>query len=126
MGYRSEVKILVRGETSMVQTFKILWYENVRDLKVGYDGHQAISPDDCGEVTVYGKRAEWLLEFSDVKWYDHYVDVQAYEKIIDDCPDELYAELVRVGEDTGDIEHRFGGRGDEDPAFYTHTHIARY
>ena len=37
MGYRSDVVILVTGETSMVQTYRIMWIEQVRDLKA-YDG----------------------------------------------------------------------------------------
>jgi hypothetical protein len=131
MGYRSDVVILVTGETSMVQTYRIMWIEQVRDLKA-YDGKPLFdvgSEIDVGEVSIFGtnnERAEWELRFDDVKWYDGYSDVDAYNMIWRNCPDEIAAEMIRIGEEDSDVQHEFGGKGSDDPQMFVTRSIERY
>lgn len=48
----------------------------------------------------------------DVKWYESYADVQAFEAMLIEVTELGYcSELVRVGEETSDIEHRTNGDG---------------
>ena len=53
--------------------------------------------------------------FDDTKWYDGYSDVDAWNKLVrdalSDCGenDDLNVEFVRVGEETGDLDHEYRG-----------------
>lgn len=67
----------------------------------------------------FGSNATWddqrhrlVFELNDVKWYEGYADVQAFEAMLIEVTELGYCtELVRVGEETNDIEHRTNGDG---------------
>jgi hypothetical protein len=67
-------------------------------------------------VKEWGSLMEWIdegciLEFDipDVKWYGDYVEVKAFEDMRDrieaDEFEGIAIEFIRVGEDSGDIDH---------------------
>ena len=60
----------------------------------------------------------WLIHWDSIKWYDSYEEIGTIEKFVDAANDDCielgedegdssdYIKFVRVGEETGDIEHR--------------------
>lgn len=117
MGYRSEVGYLILfTEKEVYDQFKVQYkldpaYDECRE-----DEPQSLSFDD--------DRLLVRFEVDDVKWYDSYPDVIAHHKLLD-LADE-YAEkykcvswvFVRIGEESGDIETRYGGDGDATSLLY--------
>lgn len=67
----------------------------------------------------FGKHAQWddhhqrlVFEMQDVKWYEGYEDVKAFDLMLIEVAELGYcSEFVRVGEETDDIEHRYNGEG---------------
>jgi hypothetical protein len=65
----------------------------------------------------FGKQAEWddrnhrlVFDMGGVKWYDGYADVQAFEAMLIEVAELGYcSEIMRVGEEINDIEHRTNG-----------------
>ena len=133
MGYRSQVEILVRGETLLLNVFRAEWIEKAKAMTVPVGVHflregQSVVDEhfNLGEVKNTDAESEWSISFGSIKWYPDYPEIKAYMMILHDCPEQLAAELVRVGEEEGDIETQYGGSGTEDPVLYTSTSIMRY
>jgi hypothetical protein len=67
----------------------------------------------------FGGEAQWddrhrrlVFELQDVKWYEGYEDVKAFDAMLVNITELGYcSEFVRVGEETDDIEHRYEGEG---------------
>jgi hypothetical protein len=67
----------------------------------------------------FGGEAQWddrhrrlVFELQDVKWYEGYEDVKAFDAMLVEVTELGYcSEFVRVGEETDDIEHRYEGEG---------------
>ena len=67
----------------------------------------------------FGGEAQWddwkkrlVFEMQDVKWYESYEDVKAFDAMLIEVTELGYcSEFVRVGEETDDIEHRYEGEG---------------
>jgi hypothetical protein len=65
----------------------------------------------------FGSLAQWddrekrlVFEMHDVKWYESYEDVKAFDAMLVEVTELGYcSEFVRVGEETDDIEHRYEG-----------------
>lgn len=101
MGYRSDVKLVfyTSNESKIPFAAVKLWFDE------NYPKH-----DFC-DVEVGNNYV--LVSYEQVKWYDGYPEVQdttdAIAKFVDtfDADDDTGAhyEMVRVGEDTADIEH---------------------
>jgi hypothetical protein len=117
MGYRSQVGyLIVFTEQQVYDQFKVQYkldpdYDHCRE-----DEPQSLEFND-NELHV-------RFEAEDVKWYESYPYVIAHHKLLD-LADE-YAEkyncvswcFVRIGEESGDIETRYGGDGEATSMIY--------
>ena len=110
MGYRSEVTILFYAEEKDFPILKLWVQENLRPvLDEHWEGNGMRE-----EEFERGNYKGYAFEFSDVKWYESYPEVdaveQAWEKfngIFDkDNTTELYGEYARIGDDYGDVEYK--------------------
>lgn len=123
MGYRSRVEIVVYGEPEIFDAYmnamKLLNHRVFTDWEDWGDG---------GGFEWHGGEHMKIMSFSlnDVKWYDGYEAIDAWEK--DFLPKAVQAELnwemVRIGEESGDVENTEGGDGIEG-LLYTSTSIER-
>jgi hypothetical protein len=67
----------------------------------------------------FGSNAKWddwhqrlVFEMQEVKWYEGYDDVKAFEAMLVEVAELGYcSEIMRVGEELEDIEHRTYGEG---------------
>jgi len=71
----------------------------------------------------------WLIHWDSIKWYDSYEEIGTIEKFVDAVNDDCielgedegdssdYIKFVRVGDETGDVEHK--GFGFDDVAAQT-------
>ena len=99
MGYRSNL-------TAVFYTTKEKWPV----LKLYIDEH---FPEEFkGDLTVQGERA-YVFKLDNVKWYDSYPEVQAFERFVSnflefanggDVSTPWNYEFVRIGEDSDDVE----------------------
>jgi hypothetical protein len=120
MGYRSNVIAVIypaepedplgRDAYREYETEKY----NALKLLMGTKFAQIMDMDDW-----FGKNAQWddhhhrlVFKMQDVKWYEGYEDVQAFEAMLIEVTELGYcSEIMRVGEETDDIEHRTNGNG---------------
>lgn len=120
MGYRSQVTAVIYPaipeDPLGIEEFKAYETEkyNALRLLMGTTFAQIMDMEDW-----FGKHAEWddrhrrlVFEMQDTKWYDGYEDVQAFEAMLIEVAELGYcSEIMRVGEETNDIEHRTNGDG---------------
>ena len=104
MGYRSQVAVVIYGDSRDAEKYallKTLMNTTFKDAYTEFDGN-----------------AEWhddkhVLEFAmeDVKWYDGYGDVKLFMGMLDGIGDieGFNYEFMRLGEDENDIESMQGG-----------------
>jgi len=126
MGYRSNVEIIVYGEPELFDAFMASM--KLVDHRVFTDWEGSSAVFEHHEWESYTKNKTKLISFSvsDVKWYEDYDDVEAWENdFLPKAEDAgLNWELVRVGEESDDIEHTFAG-DDVQYLLYTITSIER-
>jgi len=117
MGYRSQVGyLIVFTEKEVYDQFKVQY-------KLDSDYEQC-RIDEPHSLMFNDDKLHIRFEVDDVKWYDSYPDVIAHHKLLD-LADE-YAEkydsvswcFVRIGEETGDIDTRYGGSGEATSMLY--------
>ena len=68
----------------------------------------------------FGGEAQWddrhkrlVFEMQDVKWYEGYDDVQAFDAMLIEVTELGYcSEFIRIGEEINDIESRYEGEGE--------------
>lgn len=98
MGYRSEVKSLVYGDTEPMAKFIV---DNTELL-------EALQDDFNDDIQTIEKPMQTfiLLTLDYAKWYESYSDVSRWMALLN-LADEagLMYEFVRVGEESGDIEY---------------------
>ena len=102
MGYRSEVLLIV-GPEVMPLFLTALAREPKARVLCFQDRYQY--EKDYEEV------GSMLFNWSWLKWYDSFDDIQAIEQFMDQCDTEdLYEHyrFIRIGEDSGDTEERGG------------------
>lgn len=105
MGYRSDVQAVIYGPSDdmlrfvtaskMNDKFKPIWTEMKTELHIFTTG--------AGKTNA----TTFLhLNCKDVKWYLTYPDVQAWSALMREAEEEfdLQYELIRVGEEDGDVE----------------------
>jgi hypothetical protein len=97
MGYRSQVTSIIYGEVEKIDLFlvkhKILDSEALQHFK-----------DDI-EILDRGEQKGILFDGDWLKWYPEYSDVKAWHDLLADAEEfGLQYELVRVGEESGDVE----------------------
>ena len=123
MGYRSDVAIAIYGPVIAMAPFiasrRLLGDVNFEDDDVSI--YAFANPKD--DVGLFGEgltlnAVPWTMlwaTFDDTKWYDGYSDVDAWNKLVmdalSDCGenDDLNVEFIRVGEETGDLDHEYRG-----------------
>ena len=108
MGYRSQVAVVIYGDSRDAEKYALLKTLMNTTFKEAY--------------TEFDGNAEWhdnkhVLEFAmeDVKWYDSYPDVIQFTTMLEDIVDlgGFNYEFLRVGEDDGDVERHTGGENAE-------------
>jgi hypothetical protein len=132
MGYRSSVEIVVYGEPEIFDAFiasmKLLDHRVFTDW-VSWQGHadsSVFSMHDISLNSTVGVTKIMSFKVDEVKWDESYDEIIAWEK--DFLPKAvdvgLNWEMMRVGEESDDVEHTTGG--DEGQyLLYTSTSIER-
>lgn len=111
MGYRSDLMVLI--------------YPSERDDAEALYGQLKVLMNTTYKHVMdeFGEYAQWVdgamalkFDIQDVKWYESYTDVQAFEAMMrdfdtyaDDSLDGYCTELVRIGEDDEDLVRRYTG-----------------
>jgi hypothetical protein len=132
MGYRSSVEIVVYGEPEIFDAFiasmKLLDHRVFTDWE-SWQGHadsSVFSMHDINHHGGVGVTKIMSFKVDGVKWYESYDEIIAWEK--DFLPKAvdvgLNWELVRVGEESDDVEHTTGGE-ETQYLLYTYTNIER-
>jgi hypothetical protein len=122
MGYRSDVTAVIYPavpeeplDLAALKAYATEKYNALR-LLMGTKFAQIMEVDDW-----FGSYAQWddqnrrlVFEMPDLKWYEGYADVQAFEAMLIEVAELGYcSEIMRVGEEVDDIEHRCNGGGVE-------------
>lgn len=121
MGYRSQVTAVIYpaepGDPLNHATYREYETEkyNALRLLMGTTFAQIMEM----EASWFGSNATWddknhrlVFELQDTKWYEGYADVQAFEAMLIEVTELGYcSEIMRVGEEIDDIEHRTNGDG---------------
>jgi hypothetical protein len=105
MGYRSDVRSIIRGSTELVTALLV---------RARLEGNKALESFDS-YITKEETEAdtEIYLEIDDIKWYDADSDVRDWEKLLQIAEDmQLEWEFIRSGEDNDDVDHRIGENKD--------------
>jgi hypothetical protein len=117
MGYRSQVGyLIVFTEQQVYDQFKVQY-----KLDPDYDHCRE---DEPRSLEFNDNKLHVRFEAEDVKWYDSYSDVIAHHKLLD-LADEFAEKyncvswcFVRIGEESGDIDTRYGGDGQATSMLY--------
>lgn len=119
MGYRSAVTAVIYPDEpedpmshALHKEYETEKYNALRVL-MGTKFALLMESDWFGDLAQWDDKNQRLVfEMQDVKWYDSYEDVKAFEAMLIEVTELGYcSELVRVGEETNDIEHRHDGNG---------------
>jgi len=116
MGYRSNVTAIIypaeptdplgHDEYKVYEKEK---YEALRFL-MGTKFEQIMSKWFGGEAQWDDRNHRLVFEMQDVKWYESYEDVKAFDAMLVEVAELGYcSEIMRVGEEINDIEHRTNG-----------------
>ena len=113
MGYRSEVSIAVYGEYDKMAAF-IAAARLTEDFSTIWEECEMYPYRFVNEMLNKSQSMYMLCaSFCDVKWYDHYSDVQAWQKFFDLATVAesagINCEFTRVGEDYGDVRYEWSG-----------------
>jgi hypothetical protein len=118
MGYRSDVAYTIRfvheDDTNNKQSF----YTFLAEAKVNAATAGCFGEHGWAEFEI--DEARYRINFSadDVKWYETYADVDCHEALINlardwDEDEDNHSNIgylfVRIGENTDDIEEKYGG-----------------
>ena len=104
MGYRSDVAIAIYGEEDQMVAF-------IAASRLKEDFTEVFK--EC-EIYPYQGGTHLMLsaQFDGVKWYDGYEDVDRWNKFVrlaEEHYESINTEYVRVGEETDDNVHNYGG-----------------
>jgi len=117
MGYRSEVAVRVVGDAKKVAALRDTMLLKYRDSE-GYlwltqDLFNEGGDNPCAEhrVNMDGTE-EYLSEFNDIKWY---TDCQNWYDTLKKLAESVgvAVELMRAGEESGDVEHDYADNIDD-------------
>ena len=121
MGYRSQVTVVIYGDTAEVTAFVAT--ERLKGKPKGTKYHPLFEPtgnwmDGGRDVYTYGK-GQTMMKWSwqEIKWYDSYPEIAYWENLASVWEDafsntSLCMEIARVGEETGDVEVNYYGDSD--------------
>jgi hypothetical protein len=106
MGYISQVTAViypdpaVEGTQEKYDALKFLMGTKFAFVATEFSTHMQWGDD----------RRRLIFEMEDVKWYEGYDDVKAFEAMLVEVAELGYcSEIMRVGEDDDDIESRYAG-----------------
>jgi hypothetical protein len=116
MGYRSQVTAVIYPDAPTdplgpggYKEYATEKYEALRFL-MGTKFEQIMDKWFGGEASWDDRNHRLVFEMQDVKWYEGYEDVQAFEAMLVEVTELGYcSEIMRVGEEIADIEHRTYG-----------------
>jgi len=119
MGYRSEVAVRVVGDAKKVAALRdtmLLKYRDSQDsgylwLTQGLFNEDGDNPCAEHRVNMDGTE-EYLSEFHDIKWY---TDCQNWYDTLKNLAKAVgvAVELMRAGEESGDVEHDYADNIDD-------------
>jgi len=117
MGYRSEVAVRVIGDAKKVAALRDTMLLKYRDSEGDLWLTQGLFNEDgdnpCAEhrVNMDGTE-EYLSEFHDIKWY---TDCQNWYDTLKKLAESVgvAVELMRAGEEAGDVEHDYADNIDD-------------
>jgi len=121
MGYRSEVAIAIYGpEDAMVPLIAAERLKPTNIFSADSDHINYFEDEISDPLETPAHYVGITAEFEDVKWYDSYPDVQAWNTLLAEAAgvDGICTEFLRIGEDLGDIEAAYHG---ENCQYYLHT-----
>lgn len=96
MGYRSEVRSAIYGSNDKIQALK----QTPEFAAVAGHFDSYITEHKLNDTT-----SAIMLHGDGFKWYDSYLDVQAWHTLLDLAREQkLSGEFVRVGEEASDVE----------------------
>jgi len=109
MGYRSDVSVVIYPDECNQEKYdmlKVLMGTTFKDTVALFDANMEWRDEGCALI----------FNIVDVKWYDSYPDVQAFLRMLSMLENDTDGgiagynyEMVRLGEDTDDIEFTEGG-----------------
>jgi hypothetical protein len=118
MGYRSQVTAVIYpadpADPMSHELYKEYETEKYNALRVLMSTKFEMIMDKWfgGEASWDDRNHRLVFEMQDVKWYEGYEDVTAFNAMLIEVTELGYcSEFVRVGEETDDIEHRYEGEG---------------
>ena len=117
MGYRSEVAVRVIGDAKKVaalrDTMLLKYRDSEGDLWLTQGLFNEGGDNPCAEhrVNMDGTE-EYLSEFHDIKWY---TDCQNWYDTLKQLAESVgvAVELMRAGEESGDVEHDYSDNIDD-------------
>ena len=118
MGYRSEVAVRVIGDAKKVAALRDTMLLKYRDsegdlwLTQGlFNGNDGDNPCAEHRVNMDGTE-EYLSEFHDIKWY---TECQNWYDTLKQLAESVgvAVEFMRVGEESGDVEHDYSDNIDD-------------
>jgi len=117
MGYRSEVAVRVIGDAKKVaalrDTMLLKYRDSEGDLWLTQGLFNEGGDNPCAEhrVNMDGTE-EYLSEFNDIKWY---TDCQNWYDTLKKLAESVgvAVELMRAGEESGDVEHDYADNIDD-------------
>lgn len=108
MGYRSDVRAIIYGDTDLMQRFVAAARLDAKHKEVfdSFDTQLHIHTFNPGTPDAWSLMD---LRCDDVKWYPDYPDVRAWHDLMREVDEDadwhgLNYEFVRIGEEDGDIE----------------------
>ena len=116
MGYRSNVTAIIYPDRPAdplgpdeYKVYEKEKYDTLRFL-MGTKYEQIMDKWFGGEASWDDRNHRLVFEMQDVKWYESYDDVKAFEEMLVEVAELGYcSEIMRVGEEINDIEHRTYG-----------------
>lgn len=101
MGYRSQVYLKTTTEGWLV-------IKQFND-KIENPEHRPLYGADISRT----KSGFYKITFDDVKWYDSYIEVENFYDALDLLEEQdIPYSFIRLGEDTGDVEHKYNWTDD--------------
>ncbi len=118
MGYRSQVTAVIYPATpedpmshALHKEYELDKYNALRVLMTT-KFEQLMGKWFGGEAQWDDRNQRLVFEMQDVKWYEGYEDVTAFNAMLIEVTELGYcSEFIRVGEETDDIESRYEGEG---------------
>ena len=114
MGYRSDVAIAIYGPEEVMVPF--IAAERLKPGSVLSTCAEFIKHFKHTQTYPFSVRAPCIgitAQFEDVKWYDSYPDVQAWQMLLSEASEvgDICTEFVRVGEEPTDVDTDYHGDG---------------